>query len=219
MRITFLGHAAVLLEGSRRVLIDPFLKDNPSAACAPSAIEAVDFIVITHDHFDHVGDSVEIAARTGAVIVAIHEVAMRLSAAYPQVKTVGMNIGETYQAGGVIFSMTPAVHSSGSGAPAGMVIALDGCRIYHAGDTAYFSDMTLIPDLYGEIDLACLPIGGHYVMDIRQAAMATRAIHPKVVVPIHFGTWPTIAADPSMLEAAVKPTRVNAMKPGESLDL
>lgn len=219
MTITFIGHATVLLAGSRTVLIDPFFTNNPAAAFPLDRLPKIDLVLPTHDHFDHFGDAIEVAKRNDATIVAIHELATGAAVTAAGVKAVGMNIGGTYRRDGVSVSMTPAVHSASAGAPCGFVIEMDGKCVYHAGDTALFSDMGLIPRTFGDLDLACLPIGGHYVMDATQAASAAELLKAKIVVPIHYNTWPVIAADPEAFASACKGAEVRVLKPGESLEL
>jgi len=217
--ITFLGHAAVLIKGSKTILIDPFFTNNPQAALGMEKLPNIDFILPTHDHFDHLGDAIAIAKKHNATIIAIHEITQLPAVLASKIKTVGMNIGGTYKVDGVAISMTQAVHSSTAGSPCGFVIEMDDKRIYHAGDTAFFSDMSLIPKLFGKLDIAFLPIGGHYVMDIKQAAMAAKLLKPKLAVPIHYNTWPVIQADPEEFAALAKSIKVKILSPGTTLEL
>ncbi len=219
MKITYLGHSAVLIEGSKTVLIDPFLVDNPKAAMKPEQVPHVDIILTTHDHFDHFGQALDIAKRDGATLVAIHEVATQEKVASSKINAVGMNIGGTYVHDGVKISMTQAVHSASMGSPCGFVIEMDGARVYHSGDTALFSDMTLVPSLFGPLDVALLPIGGHYVMDVKQAVLAVELLDPKVVIPIHYNTWPVINADPGAFKVGCGTRSVEVLNPGESFSL
>lgn len=219
MKLTFLGHAAILLEGTKNVLLDPFVTNNPKAGVSLDSIRAIDVVCVTHDHDDHLGDAVALAKRDGATLVAIHEVTKRAEVAASKISTVGMNIGGTFHSGEVAVSMTPAVHSAASGAPCGFVIKMDGRRVYHAGDTAVFSDMALIPKLFGKIDVALLPIGGHYVMDAQAAAMAVNFLKPTLTIPIHYNTWPVIAADPNAFVKLCTPRKVKVLDPGEAIDI
>ncbi len=227
MKLTWLGHSAFLIEGRDRILVDPFLTGNPSAAIHADKVDC-DIICVTHGHSDHLGDTVAIARRTGATIAAILEMSdwfQKLG-----VKTVGFNLGGTTKVRDTNITMVPALHSSSINAPGlefsaampvGMVIE-SGKTVYHAGDTAVFGDMKLVGDLY-KPDVALLPIGGFYTMDPKQAALATKLIRPKTVIPMHFNTWDLIRSDPKEFEHLVKKqargTKVVILKPGESFDL
>ncbi len=215
MKLRFLGHAAVRLEGKKTVLIDPFLRDNPQALEKPENITQADVIVITHDHGDHLGDAFEIASKTGAVIVAQHEIA--LMAQDKGLKAEGMNIGGPVEVEGVRVWLTPAFHTSGVGAPTGCVVEMSvGKRVYHAGDTGLFSDMRLIGQLF-KPDAALLPIGGRYTMDVNQAAMAVEMIGAPVVIPVHYNTWPLIQADPKRFKELLgNKAQVVILNPGEA---
>ncbi len=222
MKITYLGHSAFLLEGSRRVLIDPFLRGNPAAPVGPEDVEA-DYIVVTHLHGDHFGDAVEIARRTGATIVAIFEVANL--AQRKGVKAIGGNIGGYMRLEGVDIALTNAVHSGwGEGIyaqPVGAVVRMDGRVVYHAGDTGIFYDMKLIGDLF-KPDVALLPIGGWFTMDVRQAVEAVKLIRPRLAIPMHYNTFDVIRADPEEFKRLVEQeteTRVQVLRPGESLEI
>lgn len=218
MQLTWLGHACVLLTGSKKVLIDPFVEGRSVIFTRP------DIVAVTHGHEDHLGETVALGKKT----VAITEIAKYLKTKGLPVE--GMNIGGTAQVDGVSFTMTQAVHSSWieeagagfyGGTAAGFVIGMDGLRIYHAGDTALFSDMRLIGDLYHP-DIALLPIGGRYTMGIPEAMIAANFIGAKTVIPIHYNTWDKIAADPLVFKESVERTtdiRVTVLQPGDSLEL
>jgi L-ascorbate metabolism protein UlaG (beta-lactamase superfamily) len=220
MKITRLGHAAVLLEGSKTVLIDPFLTDNPLASCTVKDLPKIDYVLITHDHYDHFGvDALEVAKRDNATLIAVFEVTMRPDVTEASITTVGANIGGTYRADGVWFGLTPAVHSASAGSPSGFVIHMDGQTVYHAGDTALFGDMQLIPTLWGKLDVALLPIGGHFTMDTDAAARAIELLKPTVTIPIHYNTWPPIKADPEALTHKVgHHSQIRVLNPGQSYD-
>lgn len=218
MQLTWLGHSCVLLTGTRKILIDPFIEGASVAATSP------DIVAVTHGHDDHLGETVSLGKKT----VAITEIAKYLkSKGVPAEK---MNIGGTMILDGVSFTMTPAVHSTAveeagpgfsGGAAAGYVIGMDGVRVYHAGDTALFSDMKLIGELYHP-DVALLPIGGRYTMGVTEAMMAANFIGAKTIIPIHYNTWDRIAADPLIFKKAIERTtdlRVMVLRPGESIDI
>lgn len=226
MKITRLGHAAFLLEGKDRILVDPFLTGNPLASTSADKVDC-DIICVTHGHSDHLGDAVAIARRTGAVIASIVELSDWLEKT--GVKSVGFNMGGTAVIKGTKVTMVPAFHSSSIGAPGlefsaamavGMVID-SGKVVYHAGDTCVFGDMKLIRELY-KPDVALLPIGGFFTMDPKQAAMATALISPKIAIPMHYGTWPPIEQDPKEFERLAKKSskaKIVILKPGESLEV
>jgi len=218
MQITWLGHSCVLLTGSKKVLIDPFIEGDSVAGTSP------DLVAVTHGHDDHMGEAVAIGKKT----VAITEIAKYLKGKGVPVE--GMNIGGTQVVDGVSFTMTPALHSTfiaeagegfSGGAPAGFVIGMDGVKVYHAGDTALFSDMRLIGELYHP-DVALLPIGGRYTMGVDEAMMAANFIGAKTVIPIHYNTWDRIKADPVVLKNGIERTTdlaVRILAPGESIEL
>lgn len=217
MELTWLGHAAVKIKGSKVILIDPFLTGNPVAAAKPEEIDQVDIVVITHDHGDHRGDAFEIARRTGATIVAIHEIAVEAQA--QGIEAEGMNIGGTVEVKGVKIHMVPALHSAEKGTATGVVIELDGRRLYHAGDTGLTYDMKLIGEFF-KPDLAFLPIGDRYTMGIPSATKAVEFLQTKKVIPIHYGTFPLVSADPEEFRRRVGSlAEVIILRPGESYNL
>ena len=228
--VKWFGHSAFMIEGTQgKILIDPFLNENPMSPTKAKDIRDVDLILVTHAHNDHLGDSIEIAQNTGARIVAIYELAVYLSKF--GIDTVGMNYGGTINIGGIKVSMVPAVHTStyvddrgelvSLGNAAGFVVQMDDRKIYHAGDTTLFKDMELIGKLFGPIDLALLPIGGRFVMDVDQALVALDYLKPRYAIPIHYNTWSLIKADPYYFkdEAEKKGIEVFVIKPGESIEI
>ena len=214
-RITWFGHACVevVTPGGRTILFDPWF-GNPRSPKAPAAVRTCDLMLVTHGHGDHLGDAVEIATRTHPAWPAIHELQLWLAAAHPGAAggVVGMNKGGTVEAAGLHVTMVHAEHSAGGwdeatamprylGEPAGFVVELeDGRRIYHAGDTDVFSDLRLVRELHRP-DLAMLPIGGHYTMGPREAALAVELLGVREVLPIHHGTFPILAGTPAQLRA------------------
>ena len=228
-RLTWLGHATFLLEtGDSRVLIDPWVMNNPACPDELKDVGDLDAMLITHAHFDHIGDAVEIANSAKPQTVAIPETANWLSGKGVD-NVIDMNKGGTVEVAGFRAHMVHAVHSCGitdgdqilyGGEAAGYVLELpNGFKLYHAGDTAVFSDMQLIGRLL-EPDVALLPIGDHYTMGPRSAAEAVRMLGVKTVVPMHFGTFPVLVGTPNDLrkEASdVDGLEVVDLEPGGTL--
>mgnify|MGYP001258218069 CR=1 FL=1 len=217
MQLTWLGHSCILLEGSRKVLVDPFVREGSVIGTNP------DIVAVTHGHADHLGEAVALKRKTVAVGEVVHYLRTK------GVPAESVNFGGTLELDGVSFTLTPAVHSSriedesgtfDGGAAAGFVIRMDGIAVYHAGDTALFSDMKLIGELYHP-DIALLPIGGRYTMGPAEAMMAAQYIGARIVVPIHYNTWERIAADPLPFKNALERTTditVKILKSGEGMD-
>ena len=217
MKITWLGHSAVKIEGSKIVFIDPFLSGNPSASVKPEEIDKADIVVVTHYHGDHLGDAFSICKKTGATLVSIHEVAVE--GEKEGIKAEGMNIGGTVEVNGVKIHMVIAWHSAEKGNATGVVVEMDGKRIYHAGDTGLTYDMKLIGEFF-EPDLSLLPIGDRYTMGIPSAVKAVELIKSEVIIPIHYNTFPIIQANPEEFKARVgNKANVVILKPGESYNL
>ena len=228
-KFTWLGHSTFILEaGGKRLLVDPWVMNNPACPDELKEVSDLDAILITHAHFDHIGDAVDIAKSTGAQVVAIAETAGWLGSKGVD-NVIDMNKGGTVAVAGCKAHMVHAVHSCGitdgdkiiyGGEAAGYVIEFeDGFKLYHAGDTAVFGDMALIAKLL-EPDVAMLPIGDHYTMGPRSAAEAVRLLKVKTVIPMHYGTFPVLVGTPDDLrkEAAdVDGLEVVDLDPGGSI--
>ena len=228
--ITWLGHATVLIQTAKgtNLLIDPFIAQNPKYPKNFDLPSKIDYVLLTHGHGDHISDVVPVAKKHGSTVVAIYELADYVGGqGVDSAKTIGMNLGGTVQLGDVAASMVDAKHSSGAqdkngthyvGVAAGYVLSVAGGPVlYHAGDTHVFGDMRLIGELYHP-DVAMLPIGGHYTMGPREAALAARYIGAKTVLPLHFGTFPPLTGTPEELAKLIDAgIQVVAWKPGDTV--
>jgi L-ascorbate metabolism protein UlaG (beta-lactamase superfamily) len=229
-KLTWLGHSAfrITTPSSHVTLIDPFLQSNPATPEALKKVERVDVMLITHGHGDHVGDAVALGKQFKPQVVGMVETCVWL--AFKGVpNTHGMNKGGTQKVGELEITMVQALHSSGiqdgdkmvyGGEPCGLIVRLPGgLTIYHAGDTAVFGDMRIIGELYAP-DLALLPIGDHYTMGPREAALAVRLLNIRHVVPMHYGTFPVLTGRPEMLRELTNDfpsLEIHALRPGETL--
>jgi L-ascorbate metabolism protein UlaG (beta-lactamase superfamily) len=227
-RITWLGHATVLIQTAKGtyIVIDPFIANNPRYPKDFLLPEKIHYILATHGHGDHIADVVPVAARCNSTVVAIYELAAYL-ATKGVAHTIGMNLGGTVQLDDVAVTMVEAKHSSAAqdeqgthevGVAAGFVLTIaDGPVLYHAGDTAVFGDMKLIHELYRP-EVAMLPIGGHFTMGPREAALAVRLLEPKIVLPLHFGSYPPLKGRPEELAALIDASvQLVLWSPGESV--
>ncbi|MFQ5711454.1 MAG: metal-dependent hydrolase [Candidatus Geothermarchaeales archaeon] len=218
MKIRWLGHAAFEVEAKEaRIYIDPFLTNNPKAPMSAKDIEKADLIFITHDHFDHFGDALDIAKRTGATVVAVPELASVFEG--EGVPALGINLGSFTEIKGVKVALVQAFHTCDKGEPAGVLFEAEGKIIYHLGDTALSKDLEVISELY-EPEIALIPIGGFYTMGPREAAKAVELLKPKVAIPMHYGTFPVLRQDPkefiSEAQRLHPDTKIVPLKPGES---
>ena len=228
LSITWLGHSTFIVRtpGGKRLLFDPWLSSNPSCPEAMKKPPRVDLILASHGHFDHVEDLVACARESGAPVVAIFELCDWLTRK-GIANTSPMNKGGSQEIGGLRIAMTDARHSSGyldngqmvyMGEPAGYVVRLeDGLSIYFAGDTCLFGDMRLIGELYAPT-IAFLPIGDRFTMGPAQAARAAELLGVKLIVPMHWGTFPLLTGTPDALQALVEPRGIQVLdlKPGET---
>ncbi|MCG0277805.1 MAG: metal-dependent hydrolase [Thermanaeromonas sp.] len=217
IRARWLGHAAVELWSSKKTLLfDPYITDNPLAPVKPNELKA-DYILISHAHFDHLGDTEAIARASNALVISTAEV-VRLCES-KGLRTHAMHIGGKRSFDFGYIRVTPAFHGAGieGGHACGFVVQFYGKRIYFAGDTGLFSDMKLIGELE-PLDLAFLPIGGNFTMGVEDAVIATEYLKPKAIVPVHYNTWPLIEADPYDFQKKVEArvgARVVVLRPGE----
>jgi len=229
-RLTWLGHSAfrITTPSGNVILIDPWIQSNPMTPEALKKIDRVDTMLITHGHFDHIADAVELGKKFKPRVVAIHETGGWLES--KGVSNVsGMNKGGTQKVGEIEVTMVRAIHSCGiqdgdkivyGGEACGYIIRLPGgLTVYHAGDTALFGDMKIIGELYSP-DVAMLPIGDHYTMGPREAALAVRLLNVRHVIPMHFGTFPALTGTPDALRELTRDVpslEYHVMKPGETL--
>ncbi|GMA15839.1 metal-dependent hydrolase [Deinococcus metallilatus] len=226
MQLRFLGQSAFLLSsGDHRVLIDPFIAGNPKS---PITVEEalgwnVDAVLISHAHGDHWGNALDFA-KAGVPIIGTAEIGHYAEKNGAQ-NAVAMNIGGTYRAPWGSVTLTPAWHSSSfpdgtyGGMPTGLIIEMDGVRVYHAGDTGLFSDMRLIGDT--GLDVALLPIGDHYTMGPEEAARALDLLRPRIAIPMHYGTFPVLTGDPQVFarEGRERGVDVRVLAPGETTEV
>jgi L-ascorbate metabolism protein UlaG (beta-lactamase superfamily) len=221
MDVRFLGHACFTLsDGETTVLIDPFLTGNPKAAASADEVQATT-ILLTHGHADHYGDVIDIAKRTGAPVVAITELAGEI--AEQDVETINPNLGGTVELDWGSVKIVPAWHTSTTPAgtvntPAGLLIDFRGTVVYHLGDTCLFSDLRLV-GRRRPIDIALMPIGGHFTMDRLDAVDAAEFVGAKTVIPCHYNTFPPIETDAQAFKGDVESrtsSRVVVLEPGET---
>jgi L-ascorbate metabolism protein UlaG (beta-lactamase superfamily) len=226
MEVRYLGHASFeLVSGAHRLLIDPFLKpDNPAAVVGPDEVEPTD-ILLTHGHRDHMAHVVEVAKRSGARCVAIVELARWLGEQGIE-DVADPNLGGTIEREWGWVKLVPAFHTNTLpegrviGHAAGLVVSLDGATVYHLGDTALFGDLKLVAERT-PINVALIPIGGHYTMDQEDAVTAAELLDADAVIPMHYDTFPPIQADPERFRSEVEASprtssEVVILRPGET---
>jgi L-ascorbate metabolism protein UlaG (beta-lactamase superfamily) len=230
VKLTWLGHATFRVEtpAGKTIVIDPWVTGNPKCPDEEKEFKKIDVLLCSHGHGDHIGDAVQLAKKHDAVVVGMPELCGWM--AKKGVKNVaGMNKGGSQQVGDIRVTMVHAIHSTGieddgqmvyGGEPCGYVVEFEtGLKIYHAGDTAVFGDMHIIHELYSP-EIAMLPIGDHYTMGPREAAYACNLLRPRLVIPMHFGTFPMLTGTPQELRDLVEDVGINVheMKPGETLE-
>ena len=225
MDIRFLGHACFeLSDGDTRVLIDPFLTGNPKAAVSADEVEPTT-ILLTHGHADHIGDTADVAKRAGAPVLAIVELANEIGG--EGVDVFDPNLGGTVEFDWGWARLVPAWHTAVSPngtphMPAGLVVNFGGRTVYHLGDTALFSDLQLVARRGDRVDVALVPIGGHYTMDRHDAVTAAELVGAGTVIPCHYDTFPPIEADAEAFKSDVEgatSSKVTILQPGEETEL
>ena len=221
MKITYIGHAGFKMDDDVIAFFDPWLS-APTSKMKLEDINKCDFVFVTHDHGDHgLEEGIEIAKKTGATFVSIFEVS-NIAAEKGVKNTFGMNIGGSYKLGNTEIIMTLALHSSSNGVPVGFIVKFANHTVYHPGDTGLFGDMKLLGELY-KPDIAVLPIGGTFTMGPKEAAVATKLLGVKHVIPMHYNTFPVIEKDPKEFEQYVKEespnTQVHILNPGEAIEI
>jgi len=227
--VKWLGHAAcqIATEKGVVILIDPWLTGNPSCPVKKEDIKRADLILVTHDHFDHLGTDVpDLVKATGATVIVQPELVDTLQRAGVSADNIiyggmGMNIGAQAEIAGVKVIMTQAFHSSAAGSPTGYIIILDdGKTIYHTGDTGIFDSMRLFGEIYN-IDLALVPIGSVFTMNPLQASVSLALIKPKIAIPIHYQTFPILTQDAGefidLSRKKAPEVKVEAIKPGQEV--
>ncbi len=227
MKVTFHGHSVVMIETKgKKILIDPFINGNSQSDLNAETVEC-DVILLTHGHNDHVGDTVEIAKRNDALVVATADLATYLGWQGLNVHPLNLGGAREFDFGKV--KLTQAFHSSHyteeetqnivyTGMPAGILFTAEGKTVYHLGDTALFSDLKMIGEM-NDIDLAFVPIGDNFTMGPEDAVIASKWIGAKMVVPVHYNTFPVIEQDPSAFIEKLDGVEGKVLDPGESITL
>ena len=227
-QLTWHGHANFQIQcDGVNIIVDPFFTGNPTATKTPDAIDKPDIVAVTHMHGDHSGDAVTILKNTGAMLATCVGVGEQFQAQGIPAEQIlnghGFQIGGTVTCKGVSLTMTQAFHTIDGVAPIGFIFTFpSGYTVYHAGDTGIFGTMGIFGELY-DIDLALLPAGSCYTMDMKQAAYAAKLLKAKTVVPMHWGTFPVLAQSMDDFPAAVAKQapacRCIVMQPGETVAL
>jgi len=224
IKLTYHGHSAFELKaGDHNIIIDPFINGNKNAKVKPADIKA-DYIVLTHAHGDHFGDTLEIAKNNNATVIAVNELADHLDG--KGLKVHNMHIGGAYNFPFGRLKFTIAHHGSSTneglymGEPAGVVLTIDGKNIYHAGDTGLFLDMKLIGEM-NPLDAAIVPIGDNFTMGIDDAVKAIEFLNPKLAIPMHYETFDVISADPNEFKRKVESIgkKCTVIPFGESIEI
>ena len=216
MKITALGHSGFLIDDGTKVVIDPFLTGNPVAKQTPTDFRNVDVVLVTHAHPDHLGDAYAIVKNSGATLVGAHEVAVS-----GEVAGEGMNFGGTIHVRGLSITLVKAEHSVDVGDAAGFIWRQGGKVLYHMGDTSLFSDIRFLAEVY-KPEILFVPIGDRYTMNPQDAARATSWVNPKVVIPMHYKTFPFLVQSPAefkkLSESMCKATAI-ILEPGQTTEI
>ncbi len=225
MKLKYFSHSSfqIITNSGKKLLIDPFLDGNPTSPVKSADVDA-EYIILTHAHGDHIGDSFSIAKRCGSSFICVNELADYCKSKGFEAHNMHIGGGYDFEFGRVKFtiahhgSMTP--DNSYAGEPAGVIVSIDGKNIYHTGDTGLFYDMKLIGEMTS-IDYMLLPIGDNFTMGITDAVKAVELTTPKVAIPMHYNTFPVIEADPKEFktEAEAKGIKCIVMEYGEEIDL
>lgn len=225
MKLRYFSHSAFQVTTSKgiRILIDPFLDDNPTSPVKSNDINA-DFIILSHAHGDHLGDTLKIAKRCNSKIIAVNELANYCKSKGAEVHNMHIGGGHNFDFGRVKFTI--AHHGSQTpdgqyaGEPAGILLTADDKTIYHTGDTSLFYDMKLIGEM-NPVDYMLVPIGDNFTMGIPDAVKAVEFVNPKIVIPMHYNTWPLIEGDPEVFRSKVEKSgkKCKVLKFGEEIEL
>lgn len=218
MKIKYFGHSCFYIEDNIKILIDPFISDSQKMVCPIDVVP--DLILVSHDHQDHIGETIDLAKTNGSRVVAIAELASEISKY--RISVIPGNIGGTIDYLNCKITFVKADHSCKLGVAVGFIIEINNKVIYFAGDTGVFLDMKIIRDLYHP-DIAILPIGGVYTMDPKQAVYALKLLEPEIVIPMHYGTFENLTGKPEDLEGLIKKEQLNTkqitLNLGQTIDL
>jgi L-ascorbate metabolism protein UlaG (beta-lactamase superfamily) len=229
IKLTWLGHATFLIEtpSGKKILIDPWVMNNPMTPAANKKFDKIDVMLCTHGHGDHIGDGVALAKAHDPKVLGVYELCLWMNKKGAK-QIMPMNKGGSQSVGDVQVTMVHADHSCGiedegqviyGGEACGYVLTFDsGVKIYHAGDTNVFGDMSIIRELY-QPDIALLPIGDVFTMGPREAAYACKLLQPKAVIPMHFNTFPLLTGTPQDLDSRIKNMGIElqTLRPGETI--